>query len=97
VLIWGVEVAIHTFISFGIIGITHSIYVIFIDGVISDDSLTISLYLSECGEDETRIERKVYSFSAVPIQIHRIRKLSLSPTVNTVGVTGNTTVSIKIN
>jgi hypothetical protein len=65
----------------------HWLYFIVINGVINDDSLTISLYPSGCGEDEASIEGNVYSRTAVPIQINRIRKFILSPTVSTSGVT----------
>ena len=42
---------------------THWLFVIVIDGVISDECLTVSLYPSECGEDERHIEGYVnFSF-----------------------------------
>jgi hypothetical protein len=51
-----VEVKSHTFISLGRVGITHSVFVIFGDGLIRFECLTVSLYLSGCGEDEANIE-----------------------------------------
>jgi hypothetical protein len=69
----------------------------FIDWVIRDDILAVSLYPGENGEDEAYIEGNVYSCTAVPIQVHRICKLFLSLTVNTTELTSNTTVSIKTN
>jgi hypothetical protein len=69
----------------------------FIDGLIRDESMTVSLYPSGCGGNEAYIEGKVYTCTAIPIQKHRICKPFLSPTVNTTGVTRNTTVSIKTN
>ena len=57
------------------------------NGVMNDESLTVSLYPSGCGEDEANIEGNVYARTAVPTQINRTRKLILSPTVNTTGVT----------
>jgi Na+-transporting NADH:ubiquinone oxidoreductase subunit NqrD len=92
-----VEVQSHTFIIFVRNGITHLLLVVLIGGLIRDDSVTISLYPSGCYEDEAHIEGKVYSCTAVPIQVHRIRKLFLSPTVNTTRVIHNTTVCIKTN
>jgi hypothetical protein len=70
---------------------THLLYFIIIDGVISDESLTVSLYHSGCGENEANIEGKVSTCTAVPIQINRIFKLILSSIVNTSGVTGEPT------
>jgi len=92
-----VEVRTHTFISVGRVGISYSVFVIFGDGLISFESLTVSLYHSWWGEEDEHIEGKVYTCTAVPIQINRIRKLFLSPTVITTGVTPNTAVGIKTN
>jgi Na+-transporting NADH:ubiquinone oxidoreductase subunit NqrD len=44
-----------------------------------------------------QIEGNVYVYTAVPIPINRIRKLFLSPTVNTIEMIHNTNVSIKTN
>ena len=73
------------------------LFFIVIDGVMNDESLTVSLYPSGCGEDEGHIEGNVHASTAVTIQINRICKLFLSQTVNTTGVTRNTTVSMKSN
>jgi hypothetical protein len=91
------EVHSHTFISFGKFCITHLVFVIVTDVVISDDSVTVSLYPSGCEEDEEHIEGKVYARTAVPIQKNRIRKIFLSATANTAGVTQNTTACTKSN
>ena len=61
----------------------------------SDESLTVDFYPGGCGEDEGYIEGNVYACTEVPIQINRICKHFLSPTVNTVEMKHNTTVSIK--
>jgi hypothetical protein len=66
---------------------THWLFFIVIDGVKSDES--VSLYPSRCGGEEAKIEGNVYERTAVPIQINRICKHFLSPTVNTTGVTHN--------
>jgi hypothetical protein len=76
---------------------THWLFVIVKDVVIRDESMTVGLYPSGCGEDEGHIEGNVYACTAVPIHINRICKLFLSQTINTTGVTRNTTVSIKTN
>jgi hypothetical protein len=75
----------------------HLLFAVLIGGLIRDGSQTVSLYPSGCWGDEAHIEGKVYSCTAVPILVHRICKLFLSPTVNTTGVTHNTTVCIKTN
>jgi len=75
----------------------HWLFFIVIDGVINDESLTVSLYPSGCEEDEVHIEGKLYACTAVSIQINRICKRFLSPTVNSTGMIRNTTVSIKTN
>ena len=93
----GVEFQNHSFIAFGRLGITLSIFVIVVDVVIRNESLTVSLYPSGCGEDEVRTEGKVYARTAIPTQIKRIRKLFFSPPVNTTGMTRNATYSIKTN
>jgi hypothetical protein len=93
----GVELKSHTFISVGRVGIRYSVFFIFGDGLIRFESLTVSLYPRWCGEEEQHIEGNVYTCTAVPIQINRICKLFLSPTVNTIEVTHNTTVGIKTN
>jgi len=97
VLCWivGVEVQSHSFIGFCRVRMTRWLFFIVIDGVINDESLTVSLYPSGCEEDEVHIEGKVYACTAVPIQINRICKRFLPPTVNTTGVTRKTTMSIK--
>ena len=95
--IMGVEFQSHSFICFGRFGITHSIFVIVIDVVIRDESLAVSLYPSGCGENEVHTEGKVYARTAVPTQIQRIRKVFLSPPVNTIGMTRNITYSINTN
>jgi len=92
-----VELQSHIFISFGRFRMTHWLYFIVIVGVTSDESLTVSLYPSECGEDEANIEGKVYTCTAVQIQINTICKIFLSLRVNTIEVTHNITVSIKTN
>jgi hypothetical protein len=79
----GVEVQGHPFIGFGIVRMRHWLFFIVIDGVKSDESLTVSLYPSGCGEDEANVEANFYECTAVPIPINRICKLFLSPTVNT--------------
>jgi len=56
----GVEVQRHSFISFGKFRMTHWLLVIVIVGVISDESLTVTVYPSGCGEDEANIEANVY-------------------------------------
>jgi hypothetical protein len=71
-----VEVQSHTFISFCRLGITHSVFVIVIDGVRRDESLTVSLYPSGCEEDEVNIEGYICACTAVPIQVHWIGKIS---------------------
>ena len=76
---------------------THWLFFIVIDGAINDESLTVSLYPSGCEKDEVHIEGKVYERTALPIQIKRIRKRFLSPTVNSTGMTRKTTMSIKTN
>jgi hypothetical protein len=63
----------------------------------SDDSLTVSIYPSGCGEDEVHIEGNVYECKAVLIPINRICKPLFSTTVNKIEMTHNTTVSIKTN
>jgi hypothetical protein len=70
-----VEVQSHTFISFSRVEITHLVLVIVIDVVIRDESLTVVLYPSVCGEDEEHIEGKVYACTAVPVLKHRIRNI----------------------
>jgi len=90
-----VEVEGHSVIGFKRVRMTNWLFLIFVDGVISDESLTVSLYLSGCGEDEGKIEGNIYACRAIPIHvlpihIKRIRKLFVSPTVNTNGVTHNT-------
>jgi hypothetical protein len=87
----------HDFISVGRVKIRYPVFVIFGDGLIGFESLTVSLYPSGCGEEEQHIEEKVYTYTAVPIQINRRRKLFISPTVNTIEMTRNTTVGLKIN
>jgi hypothetical protein len=47
----------------------HWLFFIVMDGVRNCESLTVSLYSSGCGEDEGHTEGKVYSCTAVPIQI----------------------------
>jgi hypothetical protein len=37
----------------------HWLFVIAIDGVMSDECLTVGLYTSGCGEDEGHVEGKV--------------------------------------
>jgi hypothetical protein len=92
-----VEVQSHILISFTRFGITHLVFVVFIDWVIRDDSLTVSLYSSGCGEDKADIKGIVYSCAAVPIQVHRMRVLFLSPTIKRNRVTRITTLSKETN
>jgi hypothetical protein len=92
-----VEVQSHTLIIFSRLGITHLVFVMFIDGVIRDDSLTVSLYTSGCGEDKAVIEGIDYSCTVVPIQVHRMRVLFLSRTVKRNGLTPSTTLCMKTN
>ena len=87
----------HTFITFGRFGTTRKIFVIVIGVLIRDESLTVSLYPSGCGEDEAHIEGKVNAWTAVPKQTKKIRKLFVSPTVNTTGMKRNETYSLKTN
>jgi len=83
----GVGEKSHIFISFFRVRTMHCLFVIVINWLIRDERLTVSLYLSECGEDDENIERKFYARTAVQIHINRICKRFVSPTVNTTGVT----------
>jgi hypothetical protein len=89
------EVQSHTFTIFRRFGITHSIFVIVIDVVIRDESMTVSLHPSGYGENKAHIEGKIYARTAVSTQIKRMCKLFLSSTANTNGMTCNATYSIK--
>ena len=55
----GVEVKSHSFISFGRVGITHSVFVIFGDGLIRFDSL--SVYTPVNVERMKRILKEIFT------------------------------------
>lgn len=69
------QVQSHTFISFGTVGRTLWLFVIVIDRLIRDESLTVNLYASGFGEDEAHVEGKVYTCTTVPVHKNRLRNI----------------------
>jgi hypothetical protein len=54
---------------------TRWFYFIVIDGITSDESLTVSLYPSGCGEDEVQIEKKCLHMYSSTNRDKKITKL----------------------